>query len=133
MNKRLYKSNDEVVAGVAGGIAEYFEVDKTIVRIVWLVLILAFGVGLLPYIICAVIMPEKPKDIVDNFKPKEKKEMSEERRNLFGIGLVCIGAFFLFKEYMPYNFMLSWKVAAPLALVAAGVYLLKKDGGEDNE
>ncbi|MGB3366327.1 MAG: PspC domain-containing protein [Acidaminobacteraceae bacterium] len=133
MNKKLYKSNDRVVSGVAGGIAEYFEVDKTIIRIVWLVLVLFFGVGFLPYIICAVVMPGKPSDMVDNFKSSNSKEMSEERRNLLGIGLVCLGAFFMFKQYMPYNFMLSWKVAAPLALVAIGVYLLKKDGGDGNE
>ena len=133
MNKRLYKSNDKIIVGVAGGIAEYFQIDKTIIRIIWLVLVLFFGVGFLPYIICAVLMPKKSNDINENFNFSEKNEMSDEKRNLFGIGLICLGAFLMFRQYMPYNFMLSWKVAAPLTLVAIGFYLLKKDGSDNNE
>lgn len=59
--KRLYKSSkDKKIAGVCGGIAEYFNIDPTIVRLIWAVLILCFGTGILAYIVAAIIMTEEP-------------------------------------------------------------------------
>ena len=61
MKKRLYKSNkDKKVCGVCGGIANYFDVDPTIIRLVWVIFTLAGGSGLIAYIIAAIIMPEDP-------------------------------------------------------------------------
>ena len=58
--KRLYKiEQGKKLAGVCGGISEYFDVDPTLVRIGWVIASLAFGCGLLAYIICAIIMPNK--------------------------------------------------------------------------
>ena len=56
-NKRIYKSNvDYKICGVCGGIAEYFDIDPTIVRLIWV--IAAFtGAGILAYIIAAIIIP----------------------------------------------------------------------------
>jgi phage shock protein C len=61
--KRLYRSNDErVLWGVCGGIAEYLEVDPTIVRLIWVLLTLAsLGMGIILYIIAAIIIPREPK------------------------------------------------------------------------
>ena len=57
--KRLTKSSaDRKLAGVCGGIAEYFEIDPTIVRIAWVLFCCLGGSGLLAYIICAIVMPE---------------------------------------------------------------------------
>ncbi len=59
--KKLYKSNtDNKIAGVCGGIAEYFNIDATLVRLGWVVFSLLGGSGLLAYIIAAIIMPERP-------------------------------------------------------------------------
>ena len=59
--KKLYKSNtDKKTAGVCGGIAEYFNIDATLVRLGWVVFSLLGGSGLLAYIIAAIIMPERP-------------------------------------------------------------------------
>ncbi len=56
--KKLTKSrNNKMICGVCGGFANYFGVDATIVRLIWAVLILAVGTGLLAYIIAAIIMP----------------------------------------------------------------------------
>ena len=61
-NKRLYKSAfDRKICGVCGGIAEYFNVDPTLVRVGWIVAALLFGSGILAYIIVAIIMPEQPR------------------------------------------------------------------------
>lgn len=60
--KKLYRSRtDRKIAGVCGGLAEYFNIDATIVRVIFLILLLPGGVpGLLPYLILWVVMPEKP-------------------------------------------------------------------------
>ena len=57
--KRIYKSrNNKMLCGVCAGIADYFNIDPTIVRVLWAVLALAGGSGILAYILCAIIMPE---------------------------------------------------------------------------
>ena len=66
MEKKLYKSNkDKKIDGVCAGIAEYFGIDTTLVRLGWALLTLACGSGLIAYIVCAVIIPRKPEDIID--------------------------------------------------------------------
>jgi len=57
MAKKLYLSSDKKIAGVCAGFAEYFDIDPTLVRIIWLVAVLCAGVGLLAYLICWAIMP----------------------------------------------------------------------------
>ena len=56
--KRLTKSYDRKICGVCGGLAEYLNIDPTLVRLVWLLLVLCAGTGVLAYIIAAIIMPE---------------------------------------------------------------------------
>ena len=57
--KELKKSNtNRVVCGVCGGLGEYFNVDPTVVRLLWIAFSLMVGSGILAYIIAAVIMPE---------------------------------------------------------------------------
>lgn len=63
MNKRLYKSNDKMLCGVCGGIAEYFNIDPTLVRLGLVVFSLAGGSGVLAYIIAAVIIPDGPNTL----------------------------------------------------------------------
>lgn len=59
MNRKLHRSStNRVIAGVCGGIGEYFDIDPTIVRFAWVLFSLAGGSGLLLYIIAALIMPE---------------------------------------------------------------------------
>jgi phage shock protein PspC (stress-responsive transcriptional regulator) len=58
--KRLYRSKkDRMLGGVCGGIAEYFDVDPTIVRLIWVLLALTYGTGILAYLIAWIIVPEK--------------------------------------------------------------------------
>ena len=59
--KKLYKSAvDKKIAGVCGGIAEYFNIDSTLVRLGWVVFCALGGSGLLAYIIAALVMPDRP-------------------------------------------------------------------------
>ena len=61
MNNKLYKSNtNKMLEGVCGGIAEYFGIDPTIVRLAWVVFCALGGSGILAYIIAAIIIPSAP-------------------------------------------------------------------------
>ena len=55
--KKLYKSNNRMICGVCAGVAEYFGIDPTIVRLIWAALALS-GTGILLYIVAAIVMPE---------------------------------------------------------------------------
>lgn len=66
MKKKLYKSNsDQKLDGVCAGIAEYFDVDPTVIRLAWVLFSLCGGSGVLAYIICAIVMPRKPNDYIE--------------------------------------------------------------------
>ncbi len=57
--KKLRRSiTEKKLLGVCGGIAEYFDIDPTLVRIAWVIFAIAGGSGLLAYLICAIVMPE---------------------------------------------------------------------------
>lgn len=59
--KRLYLSNvDKKICGVCGGVGEYFGIDSTVIRVVWAILGLVYGTGLLAYIIAALVIPRSP-------------------------------------------------------------------------
>ena len=63
--KKLYRSqSDRKLTGVCGGIAEYLGIDSTVVRAVWAIVSVFIPVGILAYVVCAVIIPEEPEDYV---------------------------------------------------------------------
>ena len=62
MDKRLYKSNkNKMLEGVCGGIAEYFGLDPSLVRLGWILFCALGGSGILAYIIAAVVIPRNPE------------------------------------------------------------------------
>lgn len=66
MDKKLYKINEgKKLCGVCGGVAEYLKMDVSIVRILWVVLTVCASIGLWLYIACALILPEKPENVID--------------------------------------------------------------------
>lgn len=64
--KKLYRSRtDKQVFGVCGGIAEYFEIDTTIIRLLWSIAILLAGTGIWIYLIFVMVVPLEPLDNVE--------------------------------------------------------------------
>lgn len=60
MEKRLYRSEqNQMLCGVCGGIAEYFNIDPTLVRLAWAIFTCVGGAGILAYIIAAIIIPKQ--------------------------------------------------------------------------
>ena len=65
MEKKLYRSTqNKMIAGVCSGLAEYINIDPTIIRVIWALVGLT-GTGLLAYLVCALIIPEKTSNIID--------------------------------------------------------------------
>ena len=63
--KKLYRNTcNKLIAGVCSGLAEYLNIDPTIVRLIWALIGLS-GAGLVAYLIAALIIPEKPSNIID--------------------------------------------------------------------
>ncbi len=124
MQKRLYRSQiDRKIAGVCGGVAEYFEVDPTFVRIIALVLILAHGIGLIAYIIAWIAMPKRPFEFVTaeaepGIHPTSRPHDSTWNHYLPGIILVVIGMFFLM-DHLFWWFGFSFALSIVLILLGA--------------
>lgn len=77
MKKKLYRSeSDRRLAGVCGGIAEYFDVDSTLIRLAFVFFVLAAGTGILAYIIAAIVMPNESE--VEMVIQKENKKKKSE-------------------------------------------------------
>lgn len=77
MKKKLYLSDtDKKIAGVCGDIAEYFEVDSTLIRLVWVLITIftAFFSGTIAYIIAALVIPHRPIEEAywEDDSPKEE-------------------------------------------------------------
>ena len=64
MEKKLYRNTgNKMIAGVCSGLADYINIDPTIVRLIFALVGLS-GTGILAYLVCAIIIPEKPDDYV---------------------------------------------------------------------
>lgn len=67
--KKLYRSeNDRRITGLCGGIAEYFEIDSSLVRLAWIIFTVVTGLvlGVLAYLVAAIVVPNEPIRIVIN-------------------------------------------------------------------
>ena len=140
MDKKLYISRkDKKLAGVCGGIAEYFDIDSTLVRLAWVLFIFAGGSGIIGYIIAMSIMPERPlnreedrPEVFEGHDIKEAEEVKEERNNgnmvsyLIGIFLIFIGLSQLNQRLMFFPF-LNFRYLASLGLIAIGGIILIKE------
>ena len=76
--KRLYKADNGKICGVCKGLAEYFEIDPTIVRVGWALLVCCAGTGIVLYIICALIMPKK-SEVMEQINEAKVKEKEKEK------------------------------------------------------
>ena len=64
MEKKLYRSkSDKKIAGVCAGLAKYLNIDVTLIRLIWALVVICGGAGLLAYLVCALVIPEEPIDM----------------------------------------------------------------------
>ena len=99
--QRLYRSRvNKVFAGVCGGLAEYFDVDPVIIRIIFVLMVFFGGSGFLLYIAAIIIIPQKPYALADFEKPpvdpsRQAPPAGSSARNWFGYFLVIVGVLIL--------------------------------------
>ena len=154
MEKRLYRSqSDRMIWGVCGGLAKYFDIDPTIVRVIAVLTIFLGTFGIWAYIILAIVVPlegsktAEPKETIKENVEEMKETASElgreirstlegeegeseevakvrhRRRNLFGIIIVVVGIFFLLGSFDLF-WWFRWSNLWPLILVAIGVLII---------
>jgi phage shock protein C len=81
MKKKLYRSEkDSMIAGVCGGIAEYFDVDPTLIRLLTVIFVLLGGAGVVAYIIAWIIIPKNPGQVSDDKFDKEEKSKEKIKK-----------------------------------------------------
>ena len=134
MRKRIYRSNtDKVIGGVCGGLGDYFGIDPTWVRVLFVLSIFANGVGLLAYLIGWIVIPKQSELSAtvaeatvegEAATPSAGGQQSLKSRGagfLPGIILVILGMIFLFdRAFYWFDFDYLW----PLVLIGIGVILL---------
>ncbi len=122
--KRLYRSRQHrIIAGVCGGVADYFNLDPVIVRILWIIFTLAGGGGLLTYIAALFIIENNPHE-----EPPEKETPHpSSHRAFWGVVLIVVGLVFMFSSfrwfYFPF-FHIRWEIVLASILIAIGVVVV---------
>ncbi len=123
--KKLKRSrSNRYIMGVCGGLAEYLNIDATIVRLIWFVLALtSFGTFGLAYLICGIVIPEDDGYIESETQASTGKDNG---RLLIGIALVLAGAFMLARIVFPwFSYSLRRIIEFwPALLIVLGVYIL---------
>ncbi|HCX27801.1 MAG TPA: PspC domain-containing protein [Candidatus Portnoybacteria bacterium] len=155
MDKKLHRSqSDKIIAGVCGGLAEYFGIDSTLMRLGFILIVILGGSGVLLYFILWLIMPkdanspavinkERVKEFADEIKDKaqELKEGAQkhyesyshnhvccgekhQRGSFWGWVLLILGVAFLANNLMPYWFTRQLLGFWPLIFIVGGLMLI---------
>lgn len=139
--KKLYRSNsDRMIAGVCGGLGEYFSIDPVLIRALFVLLAFMGGFGVVLYILLSFITPEEgdsaaqPRDTVGVEgeggpaiiqDPPIHLPKTPDRRWIFGVVIIVVGAFLLLNNLAPlYSWI--WVYGLPFIIIFLGVALLFK-------
>ena len=152
MKNKLYRSKkDCVIGGVCGGIAEYFDIDTTLVRLLAVLIFFFGGSGLIAYIIGWIIIPQNPNgNTEDNFEnkgeiegiikkgtdkankkvegnlPEERsKGKSERNRNIIlGVIFIIAGFIFMGSTLFPWITWVAWGTFWPVIIIVVGLVIM---------
>jgi phage shock protein PspC (stress-responsive transcriptional regulator) len=147
MEKKLYRNtNDKAIAGVAAGLARYFSIDVTWIRIFFILATIFGASGLLIYIILWIAIPEQPfvmwnmpgqtdykvnDSTPDTFVTDYQAAKSKRKREsgfISGIILIALGSFFLLDQFDLVPEWVSFGKLWPLALIIPGLVMLANSG-----
>lgn len=122
VRRRLYESrSNRMVAGVCGGVAEFFDIDPTIVRLLWILSIFIGGAGLILYIVAMFIMPTNPSKAAS-------PSLSNTPRYIWGFVLIGIGTLLVLYNLgiVPFLWLggFSWRIIFATMLIAIGAVLV---------
>jgi phage shock protein C len=143
MNRRLYRCRENrMLAGVAGGLAEYTGLDPSLVRLLWVVSVFFWGAGILLYIAMAIIVPLEPLTpeaaaahaagvAPGDGSAHVHREGSGRVVTFLGVVLLLIGGVALIDAYLPG--WATWRQLWPLLLLGAGGFLVVTSMRRDAE
>ena len=143
MTKKLFRSRtDSMIAGVCGGLAEYFDIDTSLVRVGAVLFTLAWGSGLLAYVILWLIVPQKSLEssVIETegkqkatVKATEPDKSERDKGVLFvGIILTVLGALLLMNNYLSFAW-LSFRRLWPLLIIFVGLIIIMKGSGSKSD
>lgn len=149
--KKIFRSiSDYMVAGICGGLAKYFKIDSSLVRVIFVLLALSGGSGVLIYLILWLVIPkeegkeveidreEKIKELAREVKVKARsmaKEIGMETKikqikqtkkiNVLGVVLILVGIVTILNQVAP--FTIQWNLFWPALLILVGILILFRD------
>ena len=138
MTRRLYRIPEKgKIAGVAAGFADYFDMDVTLMRLIFVAAaLLSGGTAIIVYVIFAFVMPTEgdPKDEPFDVSEKVDTLASEMKRNghaenignYAGLALILLGAWLLLGQFFPGLFSLQWNIIWPCLVILLGVWIVSK-------
>lgn len=133
---KIYRSNkDYMIGGVCGGLAEHFEIDPTIVRLIFIILSFGGGSGVIIYLILWLVLPKEPskKEKPLSFEDEREAEgdiktrledynTRENRGSFLGVLILLVGLVALLNQIQPA--LIRWEIFWPLLLILSGLYLI---------
>lgn len=146
MGKRITRSRrNKVIEGVCGGIAEYFDIDATIVRLGFIISVFFGGTGIFAYIIAIFVIPMEDEYVSRNFYNEgdsfngdfdEEKDFSktmgdsveefgsnsDRNKTFIGLGLIIFGGIILLREFITLRYVF------PVLLIIIGALIIYKGG-----
>ena len=113
----------KVIGGVCAGLSNYFDIDVTVVRLLFAIALLAFSTGFWLYLILWIVVPAAEVDATQPFVEVQDSETQKNRKNSVTTGLVFIiaGACFLLGNLVP---QFTWRTFWPILLIALGIVLI---------
>lgn len=136
MARRLYRVPEKgKIAGVAAGLAEYFDMDVTLTRLLFVAaVLLTGGAAIIIYIIFAFVLPVKGRGKNESFDEKiesfaEEMQTSGRVRNVgnyTGVFLVLLGLWLLLGQFFPVMFNLQWSIIWPCLVILLGLWIITK-------
>ncbi|MBR9976526.1 MAG: PspC domain-containing protein [Bacteroidetes bacterium] len=148
MNKRLYRNTSrKMIGGVCSGIADYFSIDPVLVRLLFIILVLHNGIGILAYVILWIVVPQQrastatysdtddldSDEVLTEQRPATEQSGQQSSRSSFfgGIALIVIGLLFLLDNFIPgFGLHHFWPV---LLIVLGGAMLWNSSSRSRNE
>ena len=127
MEKKFQRDTQhKVIGGVCAGLANYFDIDATLLRLLLAFLILFAGTGFWLYIILWIVMPagriDPSSDGVETFVPETTQEPKNNRGSMIvGLTLIGLGALGLLHRFVP---EFNWQMVWPIALIVLGLVLI---------
>ena len=123
--KKLYRSRkQQLLGGVCAGIANYFNIDVTLVRLIWVVVGLIGGSGLLAYIIAWIIIPLEPEEDIIDVTPNNEQSLNSRA---LGCIIIVIGIILLLRRFE--FFLIINRYIIPILLIVLGLFFIFGERG----